>query len=93
MKNGFCIIGGFSELQYYGYAESYEGAKRIATANVEWMGSFLGWQKPVIYRACDCVFSGDGSVVETTNDFYASWNEYTHRWDVLDKWLKKEVTA
>ena len=57
----YVVIGGQYQSYAYGEADTLVGAKRIATANVEYWDNWHGWHYPAIYRAED---------VEPINNFY-----------------------
>lgn len=51
----YYVIGGQYEHIAYGGTATLTGAKRLATASVEYWDNWQGWHKPSIYRADDCV--------------------------------------
>ena len=51
--NNFYIIGGQYQAFCYGARPTLIGAKRLATASVEYWDNWQGWYIPKIYRAAD----------------------------------------
>lgn len=48
------VIGGY-RATWYGESESLTGAKIIASRDAEYWDNYIGWVKPHIYLASDCV--------------------------------------
>lgn len=51
----FAVIGGQYEFYFYGFCDTLEGAKRLASRNIEYWDNWQGWNYPRIYRAEDVV--------------------------------------
>lgn len=59
----YVVIGGQYQPYYCGEADTLLGAKRIASAHLEYWDNWQGWHYPAIYRAED---------VEPVENFYGS---------------------
>lgn len=49
----YAIIGGQYQSYSYGFARTLEGAKRIASAHMEYWDNWAGWHYPAIYKEDD----------------------------------------
>lgn len=62
-EKNYVVIGGQYERYSYGFTRTLLGAKRLATANMEYWDNWQGWHYPAIYKAED---------VEEIENFYGS---------------------
>ena len=91
----YCVIGGQYELAYYGTTNTLQGAKRLATKNIEYWDNRQGWHKPRIYRYEDTeeritkgwITYNDGSVIRVPKagaQPVCIWSYWKLRWAEVD---------
>lgn len=86
-KINYYIIGGQYANYCYGGAETLTGAKRLASANIEYWDNWQGWHVPAIYRAED---------TQECNNFYGAERcpvdgALPVAWRENGKWKNREI--
>lgn len=84
----YAVIGGQYASFYYGSANTLEGAKRLASKNIELWDNWQGWHYPDIYLSADCceVRNFYGEQIAANDDAIP----VATRW-YGDKWYVREV--